>query len=88
MSDQPYRNPKVIYKGIIRCMALAYKKGKLDSLIESEDLDKNAIGIQNANKEMLDEYLRIDGNIREALETENDMALYKEKTPKFFPQIF
>ena len=68
MSDQPYRNPKVIYKGIIRCMALAYKKGKLDSLIESEDLDKNAIGIQNANKEMLDEYLRIDGNIREALD--------------------
>ena len=88
MSDQPYRNPKIIYKGIIRCMVLAYKKGKLDALLESQDLNPKAMYVENANKDMLEEYLRIDGNIREALETENDMALYKEKTPKFFPQDF
>ena len=88
MSNEPYRNPKVVYRGIIQCMELAYQKGRLDAHVELKDLNQKAMGLQEANKELLEEYLRIDGNIREALEHHNDMALYNEKTPKFFPSQF
>ena len=69
-------------------MELAYEKGKLDASIDINDLNEEAMGIVGMNKDMLDEFLRIDGNIRMALETNNDMALYDLKTPKFFPQEF